>query len=151
MGNSRTLPTTAEDAYGAVDPDVPLEPGDPRYVDLNSARGDECLPTLIARRVRRTPGITWHRQLVTGHRGSGKSTELKCLQGLLDRDDSHFKHVYRPVMTEEKAQKQLVGDLLEKAFAGSAEKLVMRALSSKKVSGKELTRIKNLLDKIEGE
>jgi len=86
MGDSRTLPTTVEDAYGAVDPDVPLEPGDPCYVDLNSARGDECLPTLIARRVRRTPGITWHRQLVTGHRGSGKSTELKCLQGLLDRD-----------------------------------------------------------------
>ncbi len=78
------LPRTVDDAYGVVDPDVPLEPGDPRYVDLNSARGNECLPALIANRIRRTPVPTWHRQLVTGHRGSGKSTELKCLQGRLD-------------------------------------------------------------------
>ena len=92
MSDVRELPCTVDAAYGAVDPDVPLEPGDPRYVDLNSARGDECLPALIARRVRRTPATTWHRQLVTGHRGSGKSTELKCLQGLLDQ--SGFFTVY---------------------------------------------------------
>lgn len=85
MSDARELPRTVDAAYGAVDPDVPLEPGDPRYVDLNSARGDESLPALIARRIRRTPATTWHRQLVTGHRGSGKSTELKCLQGLLDQ------------------------------------------------------------------
>ena len=85
MSDSHTLPRTVGAAYGTVDPDVPLEPGDPRYVDLNSARGDEYLPALIARRVRRTPATTWHRQLVTGHRGSGKSTELKRLQGLLDQ------------------------------------------------------------------
>jgi energy-coupling factor transporter ATP-binding protein EcfA2 len=85
MSDPGALPTTVDAAYGAVDPDVPLEPGDPRYVDLNSARGEECLPALVARRVRRTPPTTWHRQLVTGHRGSGKSTELKCLQGRLDQ------------------------------------------------------------------
>ncbi len=85
MSDPQPLPRTVDAAYGAVDPDVPLEPGDPRYVNLNSARGDECLPVLIARRVRRTPATTWHRQLVTGHRDSGKSTELKCLQGLLDQ------------------------------------------------------------------
>ena len=87
---------------------------------------------------------------------TGYTTTLKLMQimtekGLLERDDSRFKHVYKPTITEEKAQKQLVGDLLEKAFAGSAEKLVMRALSAKKVSPKELTRIKDLLNKIEGE
>jgi len=87
---------------------------------------------------------------------TGYTTTLKLMQimtekGLLNRDDSQFKHVYRPAMTEEKTQKQLVGDLLDKAFSGSAEKLVMRALSAKKVSNKELKRIKNLLDNIEGE
>jgi energy-coupling factor transporter ATP-binding protein EcfA2 len=95
MSDPRELPRTVDAAYGAVDPDVPLEAGDPRYVDLNSARGDECLPALIAHRVRRTPATTWHRQLVTGHRGSGKSTELKCLQGLLDQAD--FFTVYLDV------------------------------------------------------
>ena len=87
---------------------------------------------------------------------TGYTTTLKLMQimtdkGLLRRDDSQFKHVYQPALTEEKAQKQLVGDLLDKAFSGSAEKLVMRALSAKKVSAKELARIKILLNNIEGE
>ena len=87
---------------------------------------------------------------------TGYTTTLKLMQimtdkGLLRRDDSKFKHVFKPALTEEKAQKQLVGDLLEKAFSGSAEKLVMRALSAKKVSTKELARIKILLNNIEGE
>ena len=82
---------------------------------------------------------------------TGYTTTLKLMQimaekGLLRRDDSQFKHVYKPAITEEKTQKQLVGDLLERAFSGSAEKLVMRALSAKKISNKELKRIKKLLD-----
>jgi predicted transcriptional regulator len=87
---------------------------------------------------------------------TGYTTTLKLMQimtekGLLLRDDSQFKHVYRPALTEEKAQKQLVGDLLEKAFSGSAEKLVMHALSAKKVSAKELASIKKMLDEFEGQ
>ena len=87
---------------------------------------------------------------------TGYTTTLKLMQimidkGLLRRDDSQFKHIYQPALTEEKAQKQLFGDLLDKAFSGSAEKLVMRALSAKKVSAKELARIKILLNNIEGE
>jgi BlaI family penicillinase repressor len=86
---------------------------------------------------------------------TGYTTTLKLMQimaekGLLLRDDSQFKHVYRPALTEEKAQKQLVGDLLDRAFSGSAEKLVMRALSAKKVSAKELASIKKMLDEYEG-
>lgn len=87
---------------------------------------------------------------------TGYTTTLKLMQimadkGLLRRDDSQFKHVYQPAITEEKTQKQLVGDLLERAFSGSAEKLVMRALSAKKVSNKELERIKKLLDEFRRE
>jgi BlaI family penicillinase repressor len=47
-------------------------------------------------------------------------------------------------------QRQLVGDLLNRAFSGSAEKLVMRALSAKKVSAKELARIRKLLNNLKG-
>jgi predicted transcriptional regulator len=87
---------------------------------------------------------------------TGYTTTLKLMQimtekGLLHRDESQFKHVYKPAITEERTQKQLVGDLLEKAFSGSAEKLVMRALSAKKVSSKELAKIKKLLNKFKGE
>lgn len=90
------------------------------------------------------------------HGNTGYTTTLKLMQimtdkGLLLRDDSAFKHVYRPAVSEEKAQKELVGDLLDRAFAGSAEKLVMRALSAKKVSAKELAGIRKILDEFEGE
>ena len=87
---------------------------------------------------------------------TGYTTTLKLMQimaekGLVLRDDSRFKHVYRPALTEEKAQKQLVGDLLDRAFSGSAETLVMRALSAKKVSAKELASIKKMINEFEGE
>lgn len=87
---------------------------------------------------------------------TGYTTTLKLMQimvekGLVLRDDSQFKHVYKPALTEEKAQKQLVGDLLDRAFSGSAEKFVMRALSARKVSAKELASIKKMLEDFEGE
>ena len=87
---------------------------------------------------------------------TGYTTTLKLMQimtekGLLHRDDSQFKHVFEPALTEEKAQKQLVGDLLDKAFSGSAEKLVMRALSAKNISARELASIRKMLDEFEGE
>ena len=86
---------------------------------------------------------------------TGYTTTLKLMQimtekGLLRRDDSKFQHIYQPTSSEEKTQKQVVGDLLEKVFSGSAEKLVMRALSTKKVSAKELAKIRKMLDKMEG-
>ncbi len=87
---------------------------------------------------------------------TGYTTTLKLMQimtekGLLHRDDSQFKHIYKPAITEEKTQKQLVGDLLDRAFSGSAEKLVMRALSAKKVSKKELAGIRKMLDEFRRE
>lgn len=84
---------------------------------------------------------------------TGYTTTLKMMQimtdkGLLVRDDSKRTHIYRPAVSEEITQNQLVGSLLEKAFAGSAEKLVMRALSAKKISEKELAKIKKMLENI---
>ena len=93
-------------------------------------------------------------ELMNKNKATGYTTTLKLMQiiiekGLLVRDDSQFKHIYKPAISQEKTQKQLVGDLLERAFSGSAEKLVMRALSAKKVSAKELSKIRKMLDKLE--
>jgi predicted transcriptional regulator len=87
---------------------------------------------------------------------TGYTTTLKLMQimtekGILLRDDSQFKHVYKPALSEERTQRQLLGDLIEKAFSGSAEKLVMRALSAKKISAGELASIRKMLDEFEGE
>ena len=85
---------------------------------------------------------------------TGYTTTLKLMQimtekGLLLRDESQFKHVYSPAASEEKTEKSIVGDMIDKVFAGSAEKLVMRALSAKKVSPDELQKIRDLLDNME--
>jgi BlaI family transcriptional regulator, penicillinase repressor len=86
---------------------------------------------------------------------TGYTTVLKFMQimtekGLLSRDGSQRTHVYAVARPEETTQRQLIGDLLERAFQGSAAKLVMQALSSKRASRQELAEIRRLLDEIEG-
>jgi len=86
---------------------------------------------------------------------TGYTTTLKLMQimvdkGLVVRETGGRRHIYRPTVSEERTQKQLIGDLLDRVFAGSAEKLVLRALSAKKVSPKELKRIRQMLDEMEG-
>jgi predicted transcriptional regulator len=95
-----------------------------------------------------------HEVLETRH-PTGYTTVLKLLQimtekGLVRRDASERAHVYRSRVPREDTERQLVGDLLERAFAGSASSLVMRALSSKRTSPEELARIRKHLDEIEG-
>ncbi len=64
-------------------------------------------------------------------------------------DTNTRRHIYRPALSEERTQKQLVQDLLDRVFAGSAEKLVMRALSARKVSPNELKRIRQMIEEME--
>ena len=83
------------------------------------------------------------------------TTALKLMQimtdkGLLRRDESRRTHVYEAVVPAEQTQRQLVGDLLDRAFGGSARKLVMHALSTKKASPEEIADIRRLLDDMEG-
>ena len=85
---------------------------------------------------------------------TGYTTTLKLMQimtekALLVRDDSAFKHVYEPTVSKEKTEKQIVGDMLDKVFSGSAERLVMRALSAKQVSAEELKKIRQFLNRME--
>lgn len=85
---------------------------------------------------------------------TGYTTVLKLLQimtgkGLVKRDESERSHVYEPVLPEQAVQRQLVGHLLERAFGGSAQKLVLQALSAKKASPEELAEIRKLLDEME--
>lgn len=88
-------------------------------------------------------------------RDVGYTTMLKLMQimtdkGLLLRNESERSHVYRAKQKEAVTQKQLVKDLVSKAFGGSTEKLVMQALSSKKATAQEIADIRKLLDELEG-
>lgn len=86
---------------------------------------------------------------------TGYTTVLKMLQimtekGLVKRDETERTHVYEASLPEEETQRQLVDDLLERAFGGSARQLVLHALSAKTTSRKELAQIRLLLDEFEG-
>jgi len=86
---------------------------------------------------------------------TGYTTALKLLQimtekGLVSRDETERSHVYRPALPAEETQRQLVSDLVERAFGGSARQLVLRALSADKTPAKELEQIRKLLDRLEG-
>ena len=87
---------------------------------------------------------------VLGREGA-YTTVLKLMQimtdkGLVKRDDSTRTHVYKATSSEDKMQKQLVTELLDKVFAGSAAKLVLQALDAGKASPEELAEIRKLLD-----
>jgi predicted transcriptional regulator len=89
-------------------------------------------------------------------RGVGYTTILKLLQimvgkGLASRDETDRAHVYQARLPREQTERQLVRDLVDRAFGGSAARLVLQALSSRKTSAEELERIRNLLDELEGE
>jgi BlaI family transcriptional regulator, penicillinase repressor len=112
-----------------------------------------------------------HQDVETGYTTTLKLMQIMVEKGLLVRenddrrrvagvppadrrrdafDTNARRHIYRPTLSEERTQKQLVQDLLDRVFAGSAEKLVMRVLSAQKVSAKELKRIREMLDEMEG-
>ena len=83
-------------------------------------------------------------------REAGYTTILKLLQimtekRLVVRDEAARTHVYQAAYTQDQTQLQLVTDLLERAFDGSAAKLVLQALAASKSSPEELAEIRKLL------
>ena len=83
-------------------------------------------------------------------REGGYTTVLKLLQimaekGLVTRDESARTHIYEAAYTEDQTQQQLVMDLVERAFDGSAAKLVLQALAATKAGPEELDEIKKLI------
>ena len=84
-------------------------------------------------------------------RPAAYTTALKLLQimaekGLVDRDERDRTHIYHARLSEETTQRQLVRDLLDRAFGGSAGKLVMQALATRRASPEELKNIRQAID-----
>jgi predicted transcriptional regulator len=84
------------------------------------------------------------------------STVLKFMQimaekGLVRRDEKQRAHIYEAAEPRERTQQQLAGDLLQRAFGGSARNLLMGALSARKTSKRELVELRKLLDDYERE
>ena len=87
-------------------------------------------------------------------RDTAYTTVLKLLQimtekGLVTRNDEDRSHIYTAAQPAQTTQRQLLKDLVDKAFAGSAAQLVLQALSTKRASPEELAEIRKLLDEHE--
>ena len=88
-------------------------------------------------------------------RGTKYTTVLKLLQIMMEkelvrRDESERTHVYAAALPAQTTQRQLLRNLLDKAFAGSASQLVLQALSARRATPEELQEIRKLLDEHEG-
>jgi BlaI family transcriptional regulator, penicillinase repressor len=90
-------------------------------------------------------------EILGRERQAAYTTALKLLQimtekGLVERDERDRTHIYRARLSEETTQRQLVRDLVDRAFAGSSSKLVLQALASKRASAEELRDIRKAID-----
>jgi BlaI family penicillinase repressor len=103
---------------------------------------------------RRGPGSVRDVHDVLGaEKQTSYNTTLKLMQimnekGLLARDESRRPQVYRPALPEAQMQRRLLSDFLERAFGGSARKL-MAALTANDISDAELAEIRQVLDDLE--
>jgi predicted transcriptional regulator len=95
-------------------------------------------------------------ETITKRRATQYTTVLKLLQimaekGLVSRDEKQRAHVYQAARPREWTQSQLAGDLIQRAFSGSAKSLILGVLSARKTSKRELADIRKLLDEYDKE
>lgn len=92
-----------------------------------------------------------HEQLSIAKPGTGYTTVLKLMQimadkGLVTRDEKSKAHIYRARIPQEQTQREIVGDLVDRVFGGSAARLMMQALSGRKATPEEIAEIRRMLD-----
>jgi BlaI family penicillinase repressor len=80
-----------------------------------------------------------------------KLMQIMVEKGILKRDESNMKHIYSPVMEEQKTKGFLLERFVDSMYNGSASSLVMQLLGNKKNSKKELQAIKDFLKKLDKE
>ena len=75
-----------------------------------------------------------------------KFLQIMTAKGSVRRNSDQRAHVYEAFQQEDKTKRQLVGDLMQRAFSGSASELVMHALAGKRTSQEEIDEIRRILD-----
>src|ERR1051326_6237015 len=78
-----------------------------------------------------------------------KTLQIMAEKGLVRRDEEQRAHIYEAARPREWTQRQLAGDLLKRAFSGSAKSLLLGALSARKVTPEELADLKKFLEDYE--
>jgi BlaI family penicillinase repressor len=127
-------------------PDMPAKPNRPTQLEL----------TILRVLWEKGPGSVREIQATLNDtKETGYTTVLKMLQimtekGLVERDETVRPQIYRAKYSQEQTQRQLLKDLVQRAFGGSVKALVMQALATKKSTAEDLEAIEKLLDRFEG-
>jgi predicted transcriptional regulator len=87
----------------------------------------------------------------TGYTSVLKTMQIMMEKGLVTRDDTRRPQIYEARQSEERTQKQLLGDLIQRAYGGSVKTLVMHAIGTRKPSPDDLEAMEKLLDRFERE
>lgn len=85
---------------------------------------------------------------------TGYTTTLKIMQlmhgkGLLQRRKDGKSHIYHSLVDEQGTQSQMINNLMDQVFQGSASKLVLRALGSRRASQEDLDEIRKFLEQLD--
>jgi predicted transcriptional regulator len=93
-------------------------------------------------------------EALSKRRGLGYTGVLKLLQnmtakGLVVRDESQRAHIYAARALAKQTKRQLVGDLLQQVFQGSASQMMLHALAGRPASPKEIDELRRILDECE--
>lgn len=87
----------------------------------------------------------------TGYTSTLKQMQVMFEKGLLLRSERYRSHLYEPALTKEEAQARFAGELMNRVFEGSAQSLVLGALTAQRASAEDLDQIRQLLDRFEAE
>jgi BlaI family penicillinase repressor len=86
----------------------------------------------------------------TGYTSVLKTMQIMADKGLVERDDTCRPQIYRARDSQDRTQKQIVTDLIQRVYGGSVKALVMHAIGTRKPSAKDIEAIEKLLDRFEG-
>jgi predicted transcriptional regulator len=75
--------------------------------------------------------------------------QIMHAKGMVSRDEQNRSHIYRPATNQKETQNSLLKNLVNTAFGGSAQNLVMQALGQENPSKEELDEIRAFLDQLE--
>jgi predicted transcriptional regulator len=87
----------------------------------------------------------------TGYTSVLKTMQIMADKGLVERDDTRRPQIYRARDSQDRTQKQLLSDLIQRAYGGSVKALVLHAIGTRKPSPEDMDAIEKLLDRYEGE
>ncbi len=85
----------------------------------------------------------------TGYTSTLKQMQVMNEKGLVRRSERYRTHLYEAAATKEEIQARIAGDMLHRAFEGSAKNLVLGALTAQRASAEDLDEIRRIVDEYE--